>query len=433
MSEKERIRENVLSNRNYRLVFLGALISELGALIYSFVVSFHILELTGNSASLQGLYLGLCGFALLIFTPVGGVLGDRFNKAAIMYVCDLLKGGLIILATLMMTGQQRQGQLIILFLIGILGNAVSGIFSPAANSLLPHIVREDQLQQANACFSIKTSLVNILGIILAGILYGLFPVNALFLLVGFCYAASGISEMLIRYEHQPSDQPLTLKLAVSDMREGIVYLKGRRSIVTLLAAILFINFFITPVTGNFMPYFIRTDLANAPSYFLSNVLTPELWSSVFSVFYGVSSLLAAAFISAEPAPEKCGHRVALNICALAGVIIVLTGGYWLLVDRGISLNGFLVIFCLTALAMGVLLCFINIPITTVMMRIIDRDMLSKVTSITSVGSQGMIPLASLAAGVIIEALGVTSLLALCATGFTVTALLLLSSRSFREL
>ena len=85
--------ENVFLSRNFRLVFLGALVSELGALLYNFAVSFYILEISGNSAFLQGLYLALCGAAMLVFTPAGGVLGDRFSKAKIMYLCDYLKGG----------------------------------------------------------------------------------------------------------------------------------------------------------------------------------------------------------------------------------------------------------------------------------------------------------------------------------------------------
>ncbi len=41
---------NVFRNRNFRLVFLGALVSELGAILYSFAVSFYILEISGNNA-----------------------------------------------------------------------------------------------------------------------------------------------------------------------------------------------------------------------------------------------------------------------------------------------------------------------------------------------------------------------------------------------
>ena len=87
--------KNVFQNRNFRLVFFGALVSNVGALLYSFAVSFYILEITDNNAFLQGLYLALCGAVNLIFMPIGGVMGDRFHKGKIMFVCDYLKGGVI--------------------------------------------------------------------------------------------------------------------------------------------------------------------------------------------------------------------------------------------------------------------------------------------------------------------------------------------------
>ena len=427
-------KNNVFAGRNFRLVFLGALVSELGAILYSFAVSFYILDISGNNAFLQGLYLALCGVTLLLFTPVGGVLGDRFNKAKIMVVCDFLKGGTILLATaLLLLFRAPRAQLAILFVLGILGNAVSGIFNPAAGALFPHIVKEELLQQANAYFSMKSALEGILGIILAGILYAALPIYALFFLVGLCYLASGVSEMLIRYEHHPSSERLTLRLAVRDMGEGIQYLKTKRAILALLGSILFINFFFSPVTGNFLPFFIKTDLAQAPSYLFDKALTPELWSSVFSVCFGLSSLLGAAILSARPQEEKTGFKTALRLCVTAGVVIALTLCYRLLVDRGLSLNGFLIAFSLAFLMLGALISFINIPISTVMMCIVDRDKLSKVSSIISIGSQGMIPIASVLAGLILKTLGSTALLAVCSLGFTVTALLMLFNRRIREL
>ena len=426
--------ENVFSNRNFRLVFLGALVSELGALLYSFAVSFYILEISGNSAFLQGLYLALCGASMLVFTPIGGVLGDRFNKAKIMYLCDYVKGGTILLATaLMLVFREPDAHIGILFALGILGNAVSGIFTPAAGALFPHIVKEEQLQQANAYFSVKNSLVNILGVILAGILYAALPVLTLFILVGVCFVASGVSEMLIRYAHQPAPEQLTLKVAVRDMRDGVAYLKTKKAIMAVIGAILFINFFFAPVTGNFIPYFIKTDLASAPSYLLDHVLTPELWSSVFSVCFGVSSLIGAAILSARKQEEKCGYKTAVRLCIIAAFVIALTVCYWQFVDRGAAVNGFLIAFCLGGLAMGFLISFINIPLATAMMRVVDKDKLSKVTSITSIGSQGMIPVASVLAGVILQALGSTALLAFCSLGFSLTAILMLINRQVREI
>ena len=426
--------ENVFSNRNFRLVFLGALVSEVGALLYSFAVSFYILEISGNSAFLQGLYLALCGVSMLIFTPIGGVLGDRFNKAKIMYLCDYVKGGTILLAAaLMLVFREPDAHIAILFALGILGSAVSGIFNPASGALFPHIVKEEQLQQANAYFSVKNSLVSILGVILAGILYAALPVLTLFILVGVCFVASGVSEMMIRYAHHPAPEQLTLKVAVRDMRDGVAYLKTKKAIMAIIGAVLFINFFFAPVTGNFIPYFIKTDLAKAPSYFLDSVLTPELWSSVFSVCFGVSSLTGAAILSARKQEEKCGYKTAVRLCITAAFMIALTVCYWQFVGCGADVNGFLIAFCLGGLGIGFLISYINIPITTAMMRAVDRDKLSKVTSIINIGSHGMIPVASVLAGVILQSLGSTALLAFCSLGFSLTAVLMLINRQVREI
>ncbi len=425
---------NVFFNRNYRLVFFGALVSELGAILYSFAVSFYILEITDNNAFLQGLYLALCGGTLLLATPVGGVLGDRFNKAKIMFLCDYMKGGIIILATvLMLLFRSSDAHVLILFAVGILGNAVSGVFSPAAGALLPHIVAEEKLQQANAYFSIKSSLQSILGVVLAGILYATLPIHLLFFLVGVCYLLSGVSEMFIRYEHKPSEEKLTLRLALSDMGDGLRYLKTQKALMALMAAILFINFFFSPLGSNFLPYFVKTDVAAAPSYLFDRFLTPELWSSVFSVMVGLSSLVGAIILSALPQEDKCGRKVALRLGYIAVVVLLLTASYWLLVDRGLSLNAFLIMFCVGALLIGFLVVMINVPTSTVLMRVVDRNMLSKVSSIVSIVSQGLTPISSVLAGAVLQYLGSTILLLACALGFTATALFLLFNKKVQDI
>ncbi|MBR4131717.1 MAG: MFS transporter [Oscillospiraceae bacterium] len=413
-------------------MFFGALVSELGAVLYSFAVSFYILEISGNNAFLQGLYLALCGVTLLLFTPVGGVLGDRYNKAKIMFVCDDLKGGMILLATLLMlVFPEKSAHIWILFVIGMAGNAVSGLFNPASTALLPYIVEERQFQQANAYFSVKSALQSILGIMLAGILYAALSVHLLFAVVGLCYVFSGVSEMFIRYAHRPKEEKLSVRIALADLREGVRYLRSQKAIMAMMAAALFINFFLAPVGGNFIPYFIRTDVALSPSYLLQKVFSPELWSSVFSMLIGFSSLVGSVILSAGAQDEKCGHKVALRLCGMAGVMITLTAGYWYLVSRGVSLNAFLILFCLGCLLIGLLVSFINIPVNTALMRVVEKDKLGKVSSILSILSQGLMPIASVLAGAVIQLFGSTVLLAVCAAGFTLTALFLLFNKQVR--
>ena len=425
---------NVFKNRNFRLVFLGALVSEIGAILFNFAAGFYILEISGNNAFLQGLILALSGAVMLIMTPIGGVLGDRINKATIMFICDYIKGGLIILTNVLMLLFRSLGvHIALLFFVSITGSAVSGIFSPAAGSLLPHIVEEDQLQQGNSYFSIKNSLQGIIGIVLAGVLYSSMSIYALFFLVGACYVASGVSEMFIRYEHKRPQERLTVRVALGDIKGGVKYLRTQKAIVALMASILFINFFLSPVTGNFIPYFIKTDVAGAPSYIFSRLLTPELWASVFSVLTGISSLVGAVILSSRPQIEKVGRRTALLLCWTAVVMIALAVSYWQLVARGVSLNVFLLLFCLGSVILGALIVNINIPLNTTVMRVIDKDMLSKVSSLISIASQGLIPIASVLAGAVLQYMGSTVLLAVCALGFTAAAVMLLLSKSAREI
>ncbi len=426
--------ENVFKNRNYRLVFFGALVSNVGALLYSFAVSFYILEITENNAFLQGLYLALCGAVNLIFTPIGGVMGDRFHKGKIMFVCDYLKGGVILLATLaMILLQKPTAHLVILFAAGILGNAIGGVFSPASGALLPHIVEERQLQQANSYFTIMQSLQSIVGVVLAGVLYATFPIHLLFLIVGVCYVASGVSEMFIRYSHERKEGKLTIKSALSDFGEGLRYIKAQKALLALMAAILFINFFFSPVASNFIPYFIKTDLATAEHYLLDSLLKPELWSSVLSVLIGVSSMVGALILSARPQKEKVGRSVSRWLFGMAVILALMTAGYWILVARGVSLNAFLILMAVGCLFIGFDVVQINIPTNTAIMRIVDRDKLSKVNSVISISSQGLIPIASVLAGAVLQGFGSTALLLTCTIGFFATALMLLFNRRVGEI
>ena len=425
--------KNVFTIRNFRLVFFGALVSNVGALLYSFAVSFYILEITGNNAFLQGLYLAVCGVVSLIFMPIGGVMGDRFHKGKIMFVCDYLKGGVILLATAaMLVFRTPDAHLVILFVAGIAGNAIGGVFSPASSALLPQIVEEAQLQQANSYFSIMNSLQSIAGVVLAGVLYASLSIRLLFLIVGLCYVASGVSEMFIRYEHTPKEGRLTLRAAAADFGEGLRYIKGQKALLTMMIAILFINFFFVPLTSNFIPFFIKTDVAGK-DYLFRSFLTPELWSSVLSVLIGLSSLVAALILSTRQQKEKVGRTVSYWLLLEAGVMLAATVGYWALVARGASLNAFLVLLCFGSLFIGWGVTSINVPTTTKLMRIVEKDKLSKVTSVISITSQGLIPIASVLAGAILQGLGSTALLIFCTVGFFITALFMLLSPRIGEI
>ena len=294
-NEQQPKRKNVFTNKNYTLTFLGALVSNVAALFYSFAVSFYILKITDNNALLQGLYLATGGVTFCVVTLFGGVISDRFNKAKIMFICDYLKGAIIIGFTflLMFAIKSVTGQVVALFIVSVFLNAIAGIFNPASAALLPQIVDEDSFQQAQSYFSILNSFQSIFGILLAGILYSLISINVLFMIVGGCYILSAISEMFIRYnsESERRDEKLTVKVAFGDIKTGFKYIASIKSSLALLICILFINFFFAPFSENFIPYFISTDVASS-NYMFKGSLEPEMWSSFFSVLLGIGSLIS---------------------------------------------------------------------------------------------------------------------------------------------
>jgi hypothetical protein len=82
---------------------------------------------------------------------------------------------------------------------------------------------------------------------------------------------------------------------------------------------------------------------------------------------------------------------------------------------------------------GVLLVTINVPSTTAMMKIIDKDKFGKVSSVLNIGSQGLIPLSVLLGGAAIASIGSLGLVGVCAGGLLLLALILFFNKSVREL
>ena len=427
---------NVFKNKNYTLVFLGALVSNVAALFYSFAVSFYILKITGNNALIQGLYLGVGGITFCVVTLFGGVVADRFNKAKIMYICDYLKGGIIIGFTflLMFVIKSTEWKVAALFIVTVLLNAIAGLFSPASSALLPQIVEEHQFQQAQSYFSILSSFQSIVGVVLAGVLYTLIPINVLFFIVGGCYILSAISEMFIKYTSQfeKRNEKLTMKAVFGDIKDGFVYLKSIKALLVLLICILFINFFFSPLFDNFPAYFVATDITGS-NYFFHESMAPEMWSSFFSVAVGLGSLTMGIILSNLKQAEKCNHTVRWSMMAVSFLVIMMAFFYGLFANNVIGINALLIVLLIILFLIGVSIILINVPSSAAMMKIVDKDKFGKLSSVTSIGSQGLIPLSMFLGGIVLTYVNSLGLLIVCASGLLITSLVLFFAPSVRTI
>ena len=352
-----------------------------------------------------------------------------------MYICDCLKGVLILAATfgLFLTRQNVGTGLIILFIMGICSNIIAGIFSPASSSLLPNIVEKEEFQKTQSYFSAMNSIQGIAGVLLAGILYALLPAYILFVITGVCYIASGVSEMFIRYNYTKNEHALTFKRTFDNMKDGFLYLCGRKSLFMVLLMFTLINFFVTPINGNIVPYFVKTDLRNAGSYLFDRMVTPEMWTSIFSICSGITSTITAIVISKKVQKDKCGRGIKKWLTMLSGVMILIAAAYFVFVQKGISLNYFIISFCIYSILFAIISCEVNIPAHTAVLLTVDKEMLGKVMSLIGVAVQGFIPLSSLISGVVLNKYGTARLFAFCAAGFVLTDIIVVSSKHLNEI
>jgi Na+/melibiose symporter-like transporter len=417
-------KRNVFTNKNFVLIFLGALVSNIGAILYNFVVSYWILDITGKNAIVSGVYLGVCGLTFVLASLIGGVLSDRFNKAKLMYICDFAKGIIIAVSSVIIilgTGSVTL-DLVVLFAAGILGNIISAIFSPSSASLLPLVVEEDSLQQANSYQSVLQSMQSIIGAFLAAFLYSTLPISTTFFIVAGCYVLSGISEMFIRYNYVKKEEKLTLKAALSDINDGFSYVLSKRALFSLLSIIVLLNFFISPIMQNLLPYFIKTDVESNPNFLFHEVMKAEMWEPLISLSLAISSIIFGIVLSIKKRDEKPGKTVKIWLLVFSILLVVFTLSYIFLVKVNDSLNTFLIATLVIFFLTGMTLSFINIPINTTVQIITDKDKLGKVSSILQLVSQGLVPIATFIAGFIIDGLGSAGLLAICSTGILIVTI-----------
>jgi len=428
--------QNVFRNKNFSLVFLGALVSNVAALFYSFAVSFYILKITDNNALIQGLYLAVGGITFCLSTLFGGVVADRFDKAKIMYLCDYAKGAIIIGFTflLMFVIRSTGWQIASLFIVTVLLNAIAGLFTPASSALLPLIVKEQQFQQAQSYFSILSSFQTIVGVVLAGVLYTLIPLEVLFFIVGGCYVLSAISEMFIKYtsEFEKRDEKLTVKAVFGDIKDGFRYLTSIKALLVMMVCILFVNFFFSPVFDNFPPYFIATDIAGT-NYLFHDLIAPEMWNSFFSVAVGLGSLVMGIVLSSLKQADKCNRVVRWSMMGVSSLVGLMAVFYALFINHVIDINALLIVLMIILFLIGASVILINVPSSTAMMKIVDKDKLGKISSVINIGSQGLVPLSMFLGGLAITYLGSLGLLIVCASGLLLTSIVLFFAPSIRKI
>jgi MFS family permease len=214
-------------NRNYRLLWLAQIVSELGDWFYALAVYNLLLDLTGSKAQAVAFAVILQVLPSTFAAPTAGVLNDRISRKRIMLAADLARF-LIVLGMLFIRTPAMVWLVYPLLFLETIGAA---FFEPAHSSVIPNIVPEQQVLAANALASITWSFCLAAGAALGGVVAAwlgrdsVFVINAL----SFLLSAWLIRRMRFDEPHTANSPPLRARELVefTPVLEGMRYIRSQ--------------------------------------------------------------------------------------------------------------------------------------------------------------------------------------------------------------
>lgn len=174
-------------NRNYRYLWLGSVVSQLGDWFNLLASAAIITDVTSQGVAIS--YLFLARFLpLFLFAPLAGVLADRFDRRRLLVLSDVLRAVTVLGFLLVRTGDQ----IWLFYGLTVLQFVLSALFTPARNAMLANIVAEDELVTANALDSLTWSTMLALGAFVGGVATAVFGARTAFVMDSLTFLLSAL-------------------------------------------------------------------------------------------------------------------------------------------------------------------------------------------------------------------------------------------------
>lgn len=181
-------RLGALSERPFRLLWLGQTTSAIGDALVPLALTFAVLDVGGA----KGLGLSLAALmgtrALLVL--VGGVWADRLPRRLVMLGCDLLRAAVEFTTVAVIVSGNASTAFFVC--TAALFGAAGAFFSPASTGLIPQVISPARLQQANALVSLSRSTVAVFGPAMSGLIVATVGAEWVFGINGVSFVISAV-------------------------------------------------------------------------------------------------------------------------------------------------------------------------------------------------------------------------------------------------
>ena len=248
--------EKKLFNKDFVLLLQGNAVSRLGDVLYSVAISYWVYENTGSTA-LMGLTASISMFVIMFLSPFAGSIIDKCNRKWMIVMMDVIRGILLCLVGMIALSGNLSVPIILItaFIAAICGV----LFSPAVDTVFIDIIPHSDMVRGQSISNTVTSVINLVGDAISGMLVVIFGVPLIILLNGISYLISAFTEMFIDVPTTSQQgQKISIPTVLHDMKSGVMGVFNNKGLRIFIFMALLINLLSGGTLDLFMAFVLES-------------------------------------------------------------------------------------------------------------------------------------------------------------------------------
>ena len=295
-----------LSHRNFRLLWFGQIVSLSGSMMQSVAINWEIYARTDSTVM-----LGLVGLAriipIVIFSLLGGVIADSYNRRTIMLITQSV--AMISATALGIFALFDANTATSLLGLTALTAAAAAFDNPARQSLIPNLVSPQHLTNAVSLNTVMFHTSMIAGPALAGVIIDVIAPGAVYWINAVTFLAVIVALLLMRYDERPN--PGRSQINRRAFFDGFRFVRSNKTIWSTMLLDFFATFFASATA--LLPVFAK-DVLKVGARGMGVLYSAE----------AVGSLVAGAVLSMGRDPRRKGALL-LGSVAVYGIATAVYG------------------------------------------------------------------------------------------------------------
>ena len=395
--------KKVWAVRNLRRLVISRFVSNLGNGLAPVAVAFGVLELPNGDGKSLSLVMASTSLALVLFSLLGGVIGDRFPRAWVVGGADVLLAILVIANGLAyVTGN---GSVILFTVVGFFGGVLNAIWYPAMSALTSDLAEPEILQDSNAATMLSGNIALILGTAIAGVIVATMGPGWAIIIDGVTFLIAGLLVYSMR-SATPVVERSESSSTIHELKTGWREFSSRRWVFLVVISFSFVVSMERAVYSVLGPLVADEKLGG-----------PKPWSLILAT-WAIGSVVGVLFAA------KVRPRYPIRVAIIVQFPLFL----WFF-SLGNTTNVYLI--AIFSFFVGIAFDFFYVLWVTTLQQHIPKESLSKVMSYDVLGSLALAPIGIAVAGPIAEHYGTSPVLNVISFAFIFCMAAPLLSREVR--